>query len=902
MNFFTNKKIVQKIVIAILVVILTSFCIPSTSQADTGGKLMSPILQFVVSLFDGVQHLLEKTMLGESADFMQELARNYKVGSTSDDDSDDSTASSVINTSGPIVTTNEFIDATFFGLNAVNVPHITYTPEIIFSNQVPALDVNFINPSITTGNSETDSEKNSAVILRPIIASWYVAIRYIAIIGLLSVLVYIGIRMLLSSVAADRAKYKQMLFDWIVAICLVFILHYIMSFTMTLSETITSMISPNVDGTFTVYATKIDGLGLSTYSIAFSSNLMSYVRFMVQAGDLKTKIGFVALYIMLVIYSIRFTWVYLKRVVNMAFLTLMAPLVALTYPIDKVGDGKAQAFSMWLKEYIYNALIQPVDLLLYSVLLGSAVQLAADNPIYAIVALGFIIAAEKLVKQMFGFNKASGGTVGSLAAAAGVTSLASNALNTFAKKGPGAGPGPQNGKVRTKDIPERQGKDNGANSPFAAFNGRSADEVLGGSVPANGNTSPDGNIPSPDSNIPSPDSNIPSPDSNIPSPDGNTPSPDSNTPSPDGNTPSPDGNTPSPDGDIPSPDGDIPSPDGDIPSPDGDIPSPDGDIPSPDGDIPSPDEYLDNVGNNNPSGETESPDFFSTVRNDWSNWKARRSDDIEEMKDKYYMTDEVKQTQKSSKELRKKRIKDGINKKAIAAWKAAPTVAYSAARGTLKTASKIATAGTMGALGLAIGATTGDGEKAVSMAMGAAGLGLTTGGNVFESAAKNRMPQKSISGAYNAAKYGSKQAARDAKADKEYFKSEKFDDFYDQYYKGKKDMDGNQYTKKKLQEITQSYRSAGITSEKDIRKALKLEEQYRKANSNLSAQDARAEVQNIVQGYNGMDAQDKRAFTNKEAKENVISNLSGLVGGKTPQDSRKIAEQIFQGYVDFRNI
>ena len=49
----------------------------------------------------------------------------------------------------------------------------------------------------------------------------------------------------------------------------------------------------------------------------------------------------------------------------MAFLTLIAPIVSLTYPIDKMNDGKAQAFNMWLKEYIFNALLQPFHLIIY---------------------------------------------------------------------------------------------------------------------------------------------------------------------------------------------------------------------------------------------------------------------------------------------------------------------------------------------------------------------------------------------------------------------------------------------------------------------------------------------------------------------------------------------------------
>ena len=48
-----------------------------------------------------------------------------------------------------------------------------------------------------------------------------------------------------------------------------------------------------------------------------------------------------------------FTWIYIKRAITVAFLTLMAPLVAITYPIDKINDGQAQAFDRWLKEYIF---------------------------------------------------------------------------------------------------------------------------------------------------------------------------------------------------------------------------------------------------------------------------------------------------------------------------------------------------------------------------------------------------------------------------------------------------------------------------------------------------------------------------------------------------------------------
>ena len=91
----------------------------------------------------------------------------------------------------------------------------------------------------------------------------------------------------------------------------------------------------------------------------------------------------------------------------MAFLTIIAPLVAMTYPIDKMNDGKAQAFNAWLKEYIFTALLQPFHLIIYTVLVGSALNLATQNILYSILVIAFIGPAEKLLRKFFGFDKAS---------------------------------------------------------------------------------------------------------------------------------------------------------------------------------------------------------------------------------------------------------------------------------------------------------------------------------------------------------------------------------------------------------------------------------------------------------------------------------------------------------------
>lgn len=236
--------------------------------------------------------------------------------------------------------------------------------------------------------------------LHSTIANWYVALRNFAIVALLSVLLYVGIRMIISSTAADKSKYKEMLMQWVVALCILFFLHYIMSFILTVTEMITDGIA---ESTTEIVVKVTDG----DKSFKFRTDLTGLCRLQIQYSDLGARMIYLIFYIALVIYTVMFTWVYVKRAITMAFLTLMAPVVAITYPIDKIGDGKAQAFGIWLKEFMFNALLQPFHLIIFTVFLGAASEIAVMNPVYAILFLAFIIPAEKLLRKMFGFDKAS---------------------------------------------------------------------------------------------------------------------------------------------------------------------------------------------------------------------------------------------------------------------------------------------------------------------------------------------------------------------------------------------------------------------------------------------------------------------------------------------------------------
>lgn len=824
MKIFTKKNVVQKIVIVLLMVIMCNFTIPKPVQADVGGMLMSPIISFTTAIVDGIQHLLEWAMLGETADFMRdkndpEIKHDggTKVQTLAEDD----------------------VDGSFLGLDGVNIPVISYSPEEIFSNRVPALDINFINPSVSG-----DDERNIAVQLRPTIASWYIAIRTLAVVGLLSVLVYLGIRMLITSIAADKAKYKKMIMDWLVAMCLIFALHYIMSFILTLTETITAIISSDVHQT----------VSITWGSTTFSTNLIGYVRFMIQSVDFKEKITFFCLYLMLMIYSVRFTWVYLKRVVNMAFLTLIAPVVALTYPIDKVSDGSAQAFNMWLKEFIFNALIQPLHLLLYIVLLGSAAELAAVNPLYAIVCFAFIIAAEKLLKQMFGFNKASGGTLGSLAGAAGVTAVANKALMSMGKgpKGVQQGGG-SNGKVRTKDI-QRQGKDSGANSDFDAFNKGNA-TAIPAPVQAPRNDANNNSVPSPESN----NNGVNGDQYEDYLDDINAYQAETGEPAEEGYNDAYYNQAQENFG-----------------------PNADG---SPNEELTK--QQLEKIrmaeeAQEEENQDQEDPSLWDVVTGDARNFRQRGKDKFGNAT-QAIGTPEGRANIKNSLQSRASNGLKTLNRNAIAGWKSLPTVGYKAARGTLKTASRVALGAALGATAGVIGATNGNGEQAISMALGAAGVGVATGDNLFEATLGTKMRDKSISDTYQSAKYGNKIDARNAKADKEYFKSSEFNDYYEKYFKGK----GK--SKKEIKETFSDYRKTGITDNNEIRKAMKLEDNGY----------SRGEAQNILQTKGMIDP---KAYTDDKVKAKELKRIERLLGNVPEENRKSIAGNIFRGYELYRDL
>ena len=117
-------------------------------------------------------------------------------------------------------------------------------------------------------------EKPTIFILKENLAMWYYIIRMLAMAIMLVVLIFIGIKMAISTIASDKAVYKRMFVDWIVGMIMIFTLHYFMIFVFTLNGFVVGIVeetAQSVNQASLEQASK--DLGLNLHDKLFSKDL-----------------------------------------------------------------------------------------------------------------------------------------------------------------------------------------------------------------------------------------------------------------------------------------------------------------------------------------------------------------------------------------------------------------------------------------------------------------------------------------------------------------------------------------------------------------------------------------------------------------------------------------------------
>lgn len=308
--------------------------------------------------------------------------------------------------------------------------------DIIF-NRIPILDIDFFNFK-KAGGKIIDS---SSIIykLRKTISQWYYALFIVCAIGLLLTLIYIGIRMAISTIAERKAKYKSMLQNWILSVVILFTLHFFMVAVIYINQSI------------------LDIMAIASGDLAnLDTELFGMIMQLKASASIPGTIVFVAL----VIYSVKFLLIYFKRLLNLAILTLIAPVIAIAYSIDKIKDGKSQSLGAWMKEYVYNVFLQMIHAIVYAIFIGFIFDIIRNgggfdlipNIVLILVTFNFMLKADEIMRKIFRIEGGSSdvGDIASQTLKGAITGITGASIAGKVVKGYISGVGKVAGSAATK--------------------------------------------------------------------------------------------------------------------------------------------------------------------------------------------------------------------------------------------------------------------------------------------------------------------------------------------------------------------------------------------------------------------------------------------------------------------
>ena len=267
--------------------------------------------------------------------------------------------------------------------------------EDLIYNRIPLLDVDFFDVDLSENKSDakvTISDDSIIYKLRENVAIWYYTIRMVSIVSLLIVLIYLGIRLSITTVAGEKAKYKSMLIAWLTSFIIVFTIHYFMIVVIKVNDYFVDVFKAT--------------------EVKYSGGVSMYDTIRTRAYSLKLSEGVPAtvMYMVLIYYLLRFLFVYFKRYLTVNILALLGPIMAIKYAFDKINKGKSSSIVSWMKDFALNVLLQSIHALLYTSLMIIAYEMSMESIagfIVALIILHFVFNAEEIVLKIFDFSSTS---------------------------------------------------------------------------------------------------------------------------------------------------------------------------------------------------------------------------------------------------------------------------------------------------------------------------------------------------------------------------------------------------------------------------------------------------------------------------------------------------------------
>ena len=251
-----------------------------------------------------------------------------------------------------------------------------FTIQDLVLGKITLFDANFFDTNVGSNVAN-----NPNILMKENVRTWYYSVNQIAIIANLLVLIYVGIRMAISTVAEEQARYKTMLFDWVGSLIILFALPYILTFIFAIADALLKLL-PQVTGK-------------DNFEALLTTKLYDQI-IGDKADGVITIITSTITLVLLTYYQVKFFFKYFIRFIKIGFLIVISPIITITYSIDKKS-----AYNIWLKELLGAIFMQLVNAIMYIVFIFSAAEIATKAPLITVAFFMALSKGEKIFYALF---------------------------------------------------------------------------------------------------------------------------------------------------------------------------------------------------------------------------------------------------------------------------------------------------------------------------------------------------------------------------------------------------------------------------------------------------------------------------------------------------------------------
>ena len=239
-----------------------------------------------------------------------------------------------------------------------------------------------------------------------------------------------GVKILLSSTAEKGAKHKELFLYLIQGAIILFLFPYVIRYTIEINNAFVQYIYELKGKENPVYGSISEAEDKRSEGLGAASAVTSEVQDSLEAGEdymsimyrnamWQGWITYAICFAVMVKQLIAFLIIYFKRLLTVVFLIAVFPLVSISYAIDKIGDGKSQAFNNWYKEFALNVFLQSFHAIVYVIGMALITEIGKGGMegslIIVILILEFISKGDEFLRGIFNVKGGGGQTVKGIA-------------------------------------------------------------------------------------------------------------------------------------------------------------------------------------------------------------------------------------------------------------------------------------------------------------------------------------------------------------------------------------------------------------------------------------------------------------------------------------------------------